>query len=260
MATAANDSLSHAELEHQWSKDLQRQTTQTSTATGQVKNVRADEVLEDMGYVPELIRTRSTFHVVFMPFVLASVPYGLATSLFYPLINGGPRTIIWGWVLVSAIIICVASSLGEITSVYPTAGGVKYQTFMLSPVRWRRLASWICGWSFVVGNIIITLAVNFGTTMFLLACINVFESEPGISVFEAETYQVFLIFLAITLLRNAVSVLGNRWLSCLDVSIFRLLPMSVADDLDIRYLLDFCSLNSDRCLHFGHCEEWTPFC
>jgi hypothetical protein len=89
---------------------------------------------------------------------------------------------------------------------------------MLAPPAWRRVASWICGWLFVVGNITITLAVNFGTTLFFVACINVYESEPGVGIFEAETYQVFLIFLAITLFCNLVSSLGNRWLPILDVS------------------------------------------
>ncbi len=96
-----------------------------------------------------------------------------------------------------------------------------YQAFMLAPPSWRRIASWICGWLYVVGNITITLAVNFGTTLFFVACINVFETEDPklgpVGIFQAGTYQVFLIFLAITILCNAVSSLGNRWLPLLDV-------------------------------------------
>ncbi|KAF2466467.1 amino acid transporter [Lindgomyces ingoldianus] len=176
----------------------------------------ADDLLAAMGYKSELVRSRSTLQVAFMSFVLASIPYGLATTFYYPLVGGGPANIVWGWVTVSIIILCVAISLGEITSVYPTAGGVYYQTFMLSPPSYRRIASWICGWSFVVGNITITLAVNFGTTLFLAACINVFESAPGVGIFAGEPYQIFLIFVGITLLCNAVSALGNRWLPLLD--------------------------------------------
>jgi amino acid transporter len=178
----------------------------------------ADHLLEAMGYVPQLIRTRSTLQVAFMSFVLASIPYGLATTFFYPLVGGGPANIIWGWVAVSIITLCVAVSLGEITSVYPTAGGVYYQTFMLAHPSYRKIASWICGWSYVAGNITITLAVNFGTTLFLVACINVFTDADGNGVFQAEVYQIFLIFLGITLLCNAVSALANRWLPLLDVS------------------------------------------
>lgn len=176
----------------------------------------ADELLASLGYKPEMSRNRSTLQVAFMSFVLASIPYGLATTFYYPLAGGGPVNVIWGWIAVSLIIICVAASLGEITSVYPTAGGVYYQAYMLAPPNWRRAASWVCGWLYVVGNITITLAVNFGTTLFLVECVNVFTTADGTGVLAGETYQVFLIFLGITLLCNAVSALGNRWLPILD--------------------------------------------
>ena len=176
----------------------------------------ADDLLEAMGYKAELLRSRSTLQVAFMSFVLAAIPYGLATTLYYPLVGGGPVDIIWGWVAVSLIILCVAASLGEITSVYPTSGGVYYQTFMLAAPSYRLIMSWICGWAFVVGNITITLAVNFGTTLFFAACINVFETEPEVGIFEAKPYQIWLIFVGITLLCNAVAALGNKWLPYLD--------------------------------------------
>ncbi|KAF2009008.1 amino acid transporter [Aaosphaeria arxii CBS 175.79] len=175
----------------------------------------ADDLLAAMGYKSELVRSRSTLQVAFMSFVLASIPYGLSTTLVYPVIASGPVGIIWGWVLVSLIILCVAASLGEITSVYPTSGGVYYQTFMLAPASYRRIISWICGWAFVVGNITITLAVNFATALFLGACLNVF-GDPEVGIFAAEPYQVYLIFLGITLLTNAISALGNKWLPWLD--------------------------------------------
>ncbi|KAG4415028.1 hypothetical protein IFR04_011849 [Cadophora malorum] len=176
----------------------------------------ADDLLEAMGYASELVRNRSTLQVAFMSFVLASIPYGLATTFFYPLAGGGPTTVVWGWLAVSIIILCVATSLGEITSVYPTAGGVYYQTFMLSPIWCRKIMSWICGWSYVVGNITITLAVNFGTTLFFIGCINVFGDDPDVGIWQAETYQIFLLFVAITILCNLVSALGNKWLPWLD--------------------------------------------
>lgn len=181
-------------------------------------NFDVGQSVDASGYVSELERNRSTLQVAFMSFVLASIPYGLATSISYPLINGGPVTIVWGWLTVSLITLCVAASLAEITSVYPTAGGVYYQTFMLSPPRWRKLASWVCGWSYVLGNVLITLAVNFGSTLFIVSCVNVFSTPSGDDIFPAKTYQIFLIFVSITLFCNAVSAFGNRWLPLIDVS------------------------------------------
>ncbi|KAJ5313103.1 hypothetical protein PENANT_c018G08864 [Penicillium antarcticum] len=182
-----------------------------------VDTTNADRTLEDMGYKPELARNRSIWQVTFMCFILSSVPYGLSTTLYYPLAAGGPANVIWGWVIISFLILCVAISLAEITSVYPTAGGVYYQTFVLSPLWCRRVASWICGWSYVAGNITITLAVNFGTALLFVACLNVFEKSPGVGITDDfQTYQTFLIFLAITLLTHAISAFGNKWLPWLE--------------------------------------------
>jgi len=177
----------------------------------------ADGMLTVLGYEPELIRSRSTWQVAFMSFVLASVPYGLATTLYYPLIGGGPVAVIWGWVGVCLIIICVAISLGEITSVYPTAGGVYYQSYMLSPPWCRNITAWICGWAYTLGNMTITLSVNFGTTLFYIGCVNIFTNDAGEPIWVATTWQTWLLFVAITVLTNLISSLGNKWLPLLDV-------------------------------------------
>lgn len=208
MTASAEENSSNNDVSQHMSKVVAHSTHQFEDV-GTIQDIMADEVLEHLSYAPELVRTRSTFQVASMSFVLASVPYGLATNIYCPSVNGGPATIIWASFMVSIVILCVAPSLGEINPVYPTAGGVNYQTFMLAPVRWRRLTAWICGWAYVSGNIIIALAVNFGTTLFFVACVNMFESAPGLVVFEAETYQIFLVFVAITVLCAMISGLGN---------------------------------------------------
>ena len=218
----------------------------------------ADDLLAAMGYKAELVRSRSTLQVAFMSFVLASIPYGLATTFYYPLAGGGPANIIWGWVTVSLIVICVAISLGEITSVFPTSGGVYYQTFMLAPKSYRLIISWICGWSFVVGNITITLAVNFGTTLFLAACINVFNYDNG-GVFAGEPYQIFLIFVGITLLCNAVCALANKWLPILDVrSNSNISNCSYLPLADLCHLLDIRWCDMHYCVRARNRKEWPP--
>lgn len=177
----------------------------------------ADANLEALGYTAELSRNRSTWQVIFMCFILASVPYGLSTTMNYAIVGGGSVVMIWGWILVSLIMLCVCSSLAEITSVFPTAGGVYYQTFALSPPWCRRVTAWICGWSYVAGNITITLAVNFATALFFVECLNVFEHD-GVGIAENfQAYQTFLIFVAITLFTHAVPAYGNKWLTHIEV-------------------------------------------
>lgn len=196
--------------------DKQGDISSGEDGVGVPRRTSADDMLAALGYQSELLRSRSTWQVAFMSFVLASVPYGLATTLYYPLIGGGPVAVIWGWVGVCLIILCVAISLGEITSVYPTAGGVYYQTYMLSPPWCRNITAWICGWAYTLGNMTITLSVNFGTTLFIIGCVNIFTDGAGNPVWNATTYQTWLLFVAITLLCNAISALGNKWLPILD--------------------------------------------
>lgn len=88
---------------------------------------------------------------------------------------------------------------------------------MLSPHWCRRITAWICGWNSVIGQITITLAVQYGTTLFLIGCINIFTDAEGNPIFANTTYQTYLIFLGIVIVCNLISSLGNRWLPILDV-------------------------------------------
>ncbi|KAL2841036.1 amino acid/polyamine transporter I [Aspergillus pseudoustus] len=218
---------------------------------------QADQVLETLGYTPELSRNRSTWNVVFMSFILASVPYGLSTTYFYALAGGGPTNIVWGWVLVSLIILCVAASLAEITSVFPTAGGVYYQTFVLSPIWCRRISSWVCGWAYVAGQIMITLAVNFGTTQFFIACLNVFEDSNGVGITETwEAWHTYVIFLAVTLVCHAIPAFANKWLPLLEsFAIFWTLAGVIAIDICLLVIAKG-GRNNARWV-FGHFEPQT---
>lgn len=181
-------------------------------SNSETENVPLGQYVEETCYVSELIKNRSTAHVAFMSSVLSAIPMAISVSLYFALINGGAADLLWGFIAVSLIVCCVALSLGEITSVYSTAGGVYYQTYMLASGRWRRLTAWICGWSYVLGNVLITLAVNYSTIVFIIDTANIFESAPGVPVFEAKNYQIFLLFVALTAVCTAVSALGNKWL------------------------------------------------
>jgi hypothetical protein len=73
--------------------------------------------------------------------------------------------------------------------------------------------------------------VNFGTALLFVACLNVFEKSPGVGITDDfQTYQTFLIFLAITLLTHAISAFGNKWLPWLEVCAARAILPHEAED------------------------------
>ena len=80
--------------------------------------------LEEMGYKEELRRNLGMVSVLGLSFAIMAVPFGTSTTLNTALTDGGPVTVFWGWLFVSLVSLCMAASLAEICSVFPTSGGV----------------------------------------------------------------------------------------------------------------------------------------
>ncbi|KAI9632976.1 amino acid transporter, partial [Dioszegia hungarica] len=163
-------------------------------------------------YVQEMPRTKTFLNLWLMTIVLSSVPYGLSTTFFYTLGNGGPLVALWDWIIMSFIYVCVATSLGEIASKYPVSGGVYYWSYMLAPPKLAPLMSWIVGWLAVVGNITVTLAVNFATTQLILSSVILFYPD-----YVPLPWHTVLACWATILLLGVIAILGQRYLPYVDM-------------------------------------------
>ncbi|KIJ23625.1 hypothetical protein M422DRAFT_195712, partial [Sphaerobolus stellatus SS14] len=175
----------------------------SSTVGGGDAGAKAHVDLSALGYSEELTRNRGLFHILFT--------YGLSAPFSTALIGGGPATIVWGWVLISLVVECLAISLGEIASRFPTSAGPYYWAYHLSPPKYKILLSWITGWVSLTGNWTIALSVNFGVALFIVAAVGIYQPE-----WNAQPYQVVLIFWAVTLLTMSVCLFGNKWLPMID--------------------------------------------
>jgi hypothetical protein len=72
------------------------------------QNVSNDD-LADIGCKAKRVRPRSIIKIALISFVLASTPYGLATTLLSLVTNGGSLATTCAWLAVSLVIICVAA-------------------------------------------------------------------------------------------------------------------------------------------------------
>ena len=118
-----------------------------------------------------------------------AVPFGLSTTLYITLTDGQSITVLYGWIFVSFISLCIASSLAEICAVFPTAGGVYYWSAMLSTREYAPLALFICGWLTLVGNWTVTLSINFSGGQLILSAIALWKED-----FVPNAYQTLLMF------------------------------------------------------------------
>nr|POE79979.1 amino-acid permease bat1 [Quercus suber] len=128
---------------------------------GRKDNVAEGETLEAiLGYKPELQRNRSLWTLLFQSLAIAAIPYGEGAPLMSAIIGGGQLSIFLGWIVVLILDECVAVSLGELASRYPTSGGPSYWAFQVAP-KGRTVLAYITGWIFMIGNWTITLSGEY---------------------------------------------------------------------------------------------------
>ncbi|KAF9634214.1 putative amino acid protein [Lasiodiplodia theobromae] len=218
--------------------DLEK-TPSNNPIVGTVADVATEsDQLAVLGYKPALHRNRSMFHLLFQTLAIAAIPYGEGGPLLSAIYGGGPLAIFVGWLVVLALDECVALSLSELASRYPTSAGPYYWSFQLAPAGLKKGLSFVNGWTWLIGNWTITLSVNFGFASLIAATVAMYHDD-----WVASDWQLLLIFYAICLVTFAICALGNEWLPLVDtvcaawtaVSIFVILiALSVKADAGRR--------------------------
>ena len=84
---------------------------------------KEDNELAALGYVPQLNRNRSVYTILFQVLAITAVPFGEGTALTSAIIGGGQLAYFVGWIVVSILDECVAVSLSELASKFPTSSG-----------------------------------------------------------------------------------------------------------------------------------------
>ncbi|KAH0262451.1 hypothetical protein KCU71_g20574, partial [Aureobasidium melanogenum] len=79
--------------------------------------------LAALGHAPELKRTFSPLAMLGLAFAILNSWTALATSLSLALSSGGPTSVLWGLITAGICNLCLAASLAEFLSAYPSAGG-----------------------------------------------------------------------------------------------------------------------------------------
>ncbi|KAH7024984.1 amino acid/polyamine transporter I [Microdochium trichocladiopsis] len=186
----------------------QHGTNQTATVE--------DLQLNELGYVPSFARNRSMFTILFMSLSIAAVPYGIGGPLLSGIIGGGPLSLWLGLVVVMILDGCVAVSLGELASRWPTSAGTYYWTYQLASLRSgsnAQLLSYICGWTWWVGNVTITLSVNFGFASLIAATVAIYNPD-----WTASAWQLLLIFYAICVVTFFICWAADSFLPLIDTA------------------------------------------
>ncbi|KAI5813915.1 amino acid/polyamine transporter I [Pyronema omphalodes] len=158
-----------------------------------------------LGYKQELKRHHNVWSLLGYAFITLNTWTALAASLNLALPAGGPSAVLWGLVVSGIGCTCLAASMAEFASVYPTAAGQYYWVALVAPPKWAQVLSWSCGWINVVGwAFIVGTGASFAEQMIL----NI-QSLMQPSGFVAKPWQHFLMYLANMTLSFCMNVFAN---------------------------------------------------
>lgn len=101
------------------------EATRRRSSTSRRKSLlNDDDHLAALGVKQELRRNFSPLSMLGLAFAILNSWTALSASLSLALPSGGPTSVIWGLMTAGVCNLCLAASLAEFLSAYPTAGGV----------------------------------------------------------------------------------------------------------------------------------------
>ncbi|RCV29012.1 hypothetical protein SETIT_5G449200v2 [Setaria italica] len=169
--------------------------------------------LQELGYKQELKRGLSVISNFALSFSIISVMTGVTTTYNTGLRYGGPASMTLGWLVVATFNGCVALSMAEICSAYPTSGGLYYWSAKLAGKDWAPLASWLTGWFNIVGQWAAIASVDFSLAQLVQVIILLGTGGANGGGYMASKYVLLGIYGCILVLHGLINCLPIQWLS-----------------------------------------------
>ena len=123
--------------------------------------------LHKLGYAQQLFREMGGFSNFAISFSIISILTGAILLYGYGLKFAGPIINTVGWPVVSLFTLCVAASMAELASAYPTAGGLYFWAYRLGGKTW----AWVTAWMNMIGQITITAGINIAASIYIVGAI-----------------------------------------------------------------------------------------
>ncbi|KAI0089340.1 amino acid/polyamine transporter I [Irpex rosettiformis] len=162
---------------------------------------RDAQILAGLGYKQELHRAFTPLEVFGIAFSIIGLVPSIASTIGFALPNGGPGALVWGWAICATMVMFTAMALGELSSAAPTSGGLYFWTFKYASSRYRKLLSWIVGYSNTMGSIAGAASVQWGCAVQLVAAVSI---GSGLT-FTATSAQIYGVYVALLVLGGIVA-------------------------------------------------------
>lgn len=163
--------------------------------------------LAALGVKQELKRNFSPLSMLGLAFAILNSWTALSTSLSLALPSGGPTSVIWGLVTAGIFNLCLAASLAEFLSAYPTAGGQYHWVHIISWDSWKPILSWITGWINVFGWMALVATGGLLGSTLVIGIIAMYDAT-----YEPQRWHQFLIYIGYNIIAALLNTFGNHLL------------------------------------------------
>lgn len=161
---------------------------------------------------PQLRKNRSFINVLGQSLTIAAPPWGIGGPLMSSIYGGGQLSIFVGLIVVLLLQGCVAVSLAELASRYPTSSGVYYWAFRLTENKsYQKAVAYYTGWIWLIGNWTIALSVNFGFATVITAIVTICNPD-----WTATANETLFIFFGICVAVFIICTVADRILPMVD--------------------------------------------
>ncbi|KAF4535691.1 Amino acid/polyamine transporter I [Lasiodiplodia theobromae] len=170
-----------------------------------------ERLLARIGYNQELRREFNKWSTVSYAISILGVLGSVPATFGSPIAAGGPATAVWAWFIGSVMAMCIASSVAELVSAYPTAGGMYFVTKHVVPPEHVAIWAWVIGWCNFLGQAagVASLAYTISQMIFAAAVMNA-TAEDGSSSFTPSALQTVLLAILILCLFGIICSLTTR--------------------------------------------------
>ncbi|KAF8539480.1 amino acid/polyamine transporter I [Trichophaea hybrida] len=128
-----------------------------------------ERILLRIGYKQELRREFTKWSTVSYAISILGVLGSVPATFAIPITSGGPATAVWCWMIGSIMATCIAFSVSELVSAYPTAGGMYFVAKHVVPSRHVPVLSWVVGWCNFLGQAAGVASLAYSISQMLLA-------------------------------------------------------------------------------------------
>ncbi len=158
--------------------------------------------LHKLGYAQQLFREMGGFSNFAISFSIISILTGAILLYGYGLKFAGPIINTVGWPVVSLFTLCVAASMAELASAYPTAGGLYFWAYRLGGKTW----AWVTAWMNMIGQITITAGINIAAAIYIVGAITRVFGVP----LSTNWYFYILVMVVIMIPQVLINVFGIK--------------------------------------------------